>query len=215
MLTISYEDLEDEMTEASKKNGTEFKGEVPTPFEFLLGNSFNNKEFEKLAKEAFQFFFHEEISFLYEQKVILLGNLEEEVSKIKTVEELRLIREEEYFDIQNCLREALGEKTVEKPDPDEDPRVKRIKAKARYRDRVKAKNGDGLTLGDSLASICCMGLGITPLNIGEMSYAAISVIMERYQEHEKYDTDVRSILAGADSKKIKPKYWIRNLDNNK
>jgi hypothetical protein len=41
-----------------------------------------------------------------------------------------------------------------------------MKAKARYRDRIKAKKGNGLTLGTSFASICCMGLGITPLNIG-------------------------------------------------
>jgi hypothetical protein len=27
-------------------------------------------------------------------------------------------------------------------------------------------------------AICCMGIGITPLNIGEMSYAAIGEIMK-------------------------------------
>ena len=31
-------------------------------------------------------------------------------------------------------------------------------------------------------------------------------------DKEKYMIDVKSILAGADSKKIKPKYWIRNYD---
>jgi hypothetical protein len=57
-----------------------------------------------------------------------------------------------------------------------------------------------------------MGLGITPLNIGEMSYASMGELVRTYQEKEKYDLDVRSLLAGADSKKIKPKYWIRNTD---
>jgi hypothetical protein len=57
-----------------------------------------------------------------------------------------------------------------------------------------------------------MGLGINPLNIGEMSYAAIGPIMKMYQEKEKYDLDVKTLLAGGDSKKIKPKYWIRNTD---
>jgi hypothetical protein len=40
------------------------------------------------------------------------------------------------------LRESLGEKTVAPPvpvDPDEDPRIRRIKEKARERDRIKAK----------------------------------------------------------------------------
>ena len=34
----------------------------------------------------------------------------------------------------------------------------------------------------SLVSICCMGLGITPLNIGEMSYIAMDSILHKYQE---------------------------------
>jgi hypothetical protein len=36
--------------------------------------------------------------------------------------------------------------------------------------------------------------------------------MDTYQGKEKYQLDVDSLLAGADSKKIKPEYWIRNLD---
>jgi hypothetical protein len=31
-----------------------------------------------------------------------------------------------------------------------------------------------------------MGLGITPLNIGEMSYVAMESIIRKYQEKEKY-----------------------------
>jgi hypothetical protein len=34
------------------------------------------------------------------------------------------------------------------------------------------------------------------------------------QQKEAYDIDIRSLLAGADSKKVKPKYWIRNIDEN-
>ena len=56
-----------------------------------------------------------------------------------------------------------------------------------------------------------MDMGLNPLNIGEMSYAAIGILMQTYQEKEKYHIDVESLQAGADSKKIKPKYWIRNL----
>ena len=71
---------------------------------------------------------------------------------------------------------------------------------------------DGISLNACLVAICCMGIGITPLNIGEMSYASIGIIMKMMQDKEKYDIDIRSLLAGADSKKIKPKYWIRNND---
>ena len=57
-----------------------------------------------------------------------------------------------------------------------------------------------------------MGIGLTPLNIGEMSYVSMQAILNQYQAKEKYKIDIDSLLAGADSKKIKPKYWIRNLE---
>ena len=79
-------------------------------------------------------------------------------------------------------------------------------------DKIKAKKGMGISLETTLVSICCMGIGITPLNIGEMSYVAACAIMERYQEKENYHIDIDTLLAGGDSKKIKPQYWIRNLD---
>jgi hypothetical protein len=45
-----------------------------------------------------------------------------------------------------------------------------------------------------------------------LTYASIFDILNRYQEKEKYSIDIRSLLAGADRKKVKPKYWIRNLE---
>jgi hypothetical protein len=92
--------------------------------------------------------------------------------------------------------------------------IAEIKRRARERDKIKARRAskDGISLPTCLVAICCMGIGITPLNIGEMSYASVGEIMKVMQEKEKYDIDIRSLLAGADSKKIKPKYWIRNSD---
>ena len=97
---------------------------------------------------------------------------------------------------------------------DEDPRVKAIKARARYRDKLKAKQNarKGITLFTTMASICCMGAGMNPLNIGEISYVAMDAILNQYQSKERYQIDIDSLLAGADSKKVKPQYWIRNLD---
>jgi hypothetical protein len=55
-----------------------------------------------------------------------------------------------------------------------------MKAKARRRDRIKAKQkgSGGISIQTCLVAICCMGIGLTPLNIGEMSYAAIGSIMK-------------------------------------
>jgi hypothetical protein len=206
LFTTSQEELEDSIHE----HNPSYDGPIPTPWLFLLGGAYEDKEFENTIREAFRFFLHEEITILYENQVIVLGNLEEELAKVSNAEELRIIDEEEFFNLQNTVRTSLGIAPVEKPDPDESPRIKRMKAKARLRDRIKAKKGMGLSLGDSLVSICCMGIGLTPLNIGEISYAALGKIIDRYQRKEAYETDVKSILAGADAKKIHPKYWITN-----
>jgi hypothetical protein len=101
--------------------------------------------------------------------MIIIGDLQEVLPKVKSVNDLKIIKEDNYFEFQNILRRACGDKEVEPYNPDENPKVKYFKAKARLRDRVKAKSKNGLTLGTTLASICCMGLGITPLNIGELS----------------------------------------------
>jgi hypothetical protein len=204
LLTFSQEELDDEFL---KKGSTS-----PTPLEFLLSNSYHNKDFEKIAKDAFYFFIHQDVTFLYEKKLILVGDLEKELKRVKDPNKLVFIGEDNYFAFQNKIRESLGEKPIEPPNPNEHPKIRRMKALARYRDKIKAKQGGGINLITSLASICCMGIGITPLNIGEMSYASIGTLINTYQNKEKYAIDIASIQAGADSKKINPKYWIKNLE---
>ena len=211
-LTISQDDILDEIVKKENNDSP-----PPTPFEFLLINCYHSKPFLEIAKQAFKFFLHEDVHFLYEEKKIIVGDLEKIITEIQSVDELITIGEEEYFDFQNAVRRVCGDKPISPPeplDPNEDPRITEMKAKARRRDRLKAKqkNGSGISITTCLVAICCMGIGITPLNIGEMSYAAIGPIMKMSQEKEKYDIDVRSLLAGADSKKVKPKYWIRNSD---
>ena len=61
ILTYSQEDIEDEFIEAKKT-----LDKYPNPIEFLLANCYNNKDYEKVAKNAFQFFIHEEVNFFYE-----------------------------------------------------------------------------------------------------------------------------------------------------
>ena len=211
LLTYSQEDVEDEFLNAKKKLEI-----YPTPMEFMLNNSYHNKQYDELCKSAFKFFIHEEVVFLYEQKIIVIGNIQEILKTTQSLEDLVVIKEEEFFEFQNAIRACVGKKPAEPYNPNEHPKIREMKRKARYRDKIKsknaAKNKDGITLFTTLVSICCMGLGITPLNIGEMSYIAIESILRKYQEKEKYELDIDSLLAGADSKKIKPKYWIRNFE---
>lgn len=211
ILTYSQEEIEDIYVKEKKELDS-----FPTPIEFMLNNCYHNPDYEMLCKQAFQFFIKQEVTFLYEQKIILIGKLEEVLKDIDFVSQLITITEDDFFDFQNLIRQATDQKAIEPQNPNEHPKIKAMKAKARYRDRVKAKQNmkKGLSLFSIMASICCMGIGLTPLNIGEMSYVAMQAIVNQYQSKEKYEVDIDSLLAGADSKKIKPKYWIRNLDED-
>ena len=211
VLTYSQEEIEDIFVK-EKRDLDHF----PTPLEFLLNNCYHNKDYEVVCKNAFQFFLKSEVDFLYDKKIILVGRIEEVLKNLTSFDQLVMIHEEEFFDFQNLIRMATNQKVVDPPNPNEHPKIKAMKAKARYRDRVKAQQAakNGMDLFTIMTSICCMGIGISSLNIGEMSYVAMQAILNQYQSKEKYQIDIESLLAGADSKKIKPKYWIRNLDED-
>ena len=206
LFMTSQEDIEDLM---AKNNNT--KGSIPTPLEYLLSLCYNSPQVAEVVKKGFYFYTKEPIKFIYEEKAILVG--EDQLKRTKNVNELKLLNETNYFDFQNKIREVNGMAAIEPPDPNEHPKIKYMKAKARLRDKVKAKK-KGMSLTAMVASICCMNFGLNPLNIGEITYASVPVLIRYYQEKDKYETDVRSLQAGADSKKIKPKYWVRDFDKD-
>lgn len=198
ILTMTQEDVNDEVKGKIPEGQT-----PPTPFEYLMAYCQYVEGFIDIVQEALEFFCKEKPVFSFEKNIIIINE--------------DYIGTEEFFDFQNAIRQACGDKAISPPDPynpNENPAIRRIKEKARERDRIKAKQGrkNGISLETCLVAICCMGIGINPLNIGEMSYASIGPIIKMMQDKEKYDIDIRSLLAGADSKKIKPKYWIRNFD---
>ena len=216
LLTISQEEIEDYFVDKVDDKGQPIN--PPDPFTYLLMNAQYNSEFKQKVIDSFQLYIHEPVTILTDQGIIIVGDLQKEVFKIQSIESimdnLRIINKDNFFEFQNALRRACGDKELERPNPNENPRIKQMKAKARYRDRIKAKKGIGITFEETLVSICCMGIGLNPLNVGAISYAASKKLVEKYQQKEKYDIDIRSLLAGADSKKIKVQYWM-NKNNDK
>lgn len=208
LLTLSGEDIEDEYAD----KGIDFK-DLPTPLNYICEAAKQSKSIKEVLEEGFQFFIHEPVTILPDIYMIVVGDLRDTLTTISSVEELRIINESNYFDFQNLIRQAIGEKAKEPYDPNEHPKIKYFKAKARLRDRVKAQSQESLTFGTTLATICCMGLGITPLNVGELSQCAITVLTRYYQEKLKYEIDIRSLLAGASKKDVNPKFWVRNLED--
>ena len=67
LLLSSQEDIEDEWTE--QKLPME---EVPTPLEYIFVMSTTDPRIKKIAQDGFEFFLHEPVMFLDDQKKILI-----------------------------------------------------------------------------------------------------------------------------------------------
>ena len=209
LLTTSSYDLMETYLEKNEP----IPSDLLTPFEYLMNLVYNSQELMIIARGALLFFTHENAYILPEQKMIVFLDTETDLSQISSIDDLRIIREEDFFDFQNMIREAVGQPTEVRPKENENPRIAQMKAKARWRDNIKKRKSEGLNLGSLLASICCMNLGINPLNIGELSYSAINTLVQFYQNKEEYELNIQSLLAGADSKKVQLKHWMRNIED--
>ena len=211
LFTMTQEELEDAYLNGAGASN------VPTPFQYLLMNYYQDEGMREKIHDAFMKFVHEPVTIVPEIEMLLIGKSEDELDPNVDLENPRLLTEENFFEFQNMIRTVMGEEKIKPPDPEEenlDPRIKRYKAKIRESEKIlkKKKAKDSPTFGTLLAAICCMGIGLSPLNIGEISYACVHWLISMEQQKEEYDIDIRALLAGADSKKVKPKYWIKNLD---
>ena len=206
---------QEELDEAYLKD--ENVTQVPTPFQYLLMNYYQDEEVKDKIIDAFNLFVREPVTIVPEIELLLIGKSEDELDPDVDLENPRLLTEENFFDFQNQIRLVMGQDKVEPPEPEDenlDPRIKRWKMKVKESEKIvqKKKAKDSPTFGTLLAAICCMGIGLNPLNIGEISYACVHWLIAMYQQNEEYDVDIRALLAGADSKKVKPKYWIKNIE---
>lgn len=228
LLTTSYQDLEDEKfakIKEKKRNGEkvsqeEIEAPVFTPLEFILASAYGDERVEQYAKDAIKFFTKTDCVFLYDKKTIVLGDIEQKITNPDfKIEDIAMLTEENYIEFQNLIRLSLGHRIVQNEEDYSkmDPRIARMKQLSRYRDAIKAKQqakkGLAMDFYTSMIVVCCMGIGITPLNIGDMSYCSINAITSQYQAHESYDIGVKQLLAGVDSKKVNLEYWMRNLNN--
>lgn len=205
LFTITQEELEDAYI-------NENVPQIPTPFQYLLMNYHQDEGAQSKILYGFKKIIGEPVTIVPELEVIIIGKSEDELDPNIDLENPRTINKDNFFDFQNMIRIVLGSKPVEKPEEDLDPRIKRYKAKIRASERTLAKKKNNTNFGTLLAAICCMGIGLTPLNIGEISYACVPWIIGMSQQKEEYEIDIRALLAGADKKKVKPKYWIKDLN---
>ena len=165
----------------------------------------NDKTFFLDFKTALSTFIKEEILISTKKGIIIVGNPIER----------KVITKENFGEIGTALRLFNKMRVKEPPPENETPMQKKFRLKREERDRVKEKQaqkqGEALTFADVMSSICVMNTGVTALNIGQYTIYQIKDLLERAQAKEAYHTELDMLMAGADSKKIKPKHYVRNL----
>lgn len=112
----------------------------------------------------------------------------------------------------------IGRKEEEKkiPNPANEKARQILEKQRRGQEMINKVKGDNseeseIEFGDLIASLAAKGNGLNILNIWNLNYYAFNDQLERLKMIEEYENGCQSILAGADSKKVNLKYWIRSI----
>lgn len=183
-----------------EKTGQEVPIENIEPLSYLLQSAEHDDMFLLELQSAFATFIKEDIMLLPKINSVLVG----------TPQDRRLITSQNYSDFQDILRLHNKRKMKEPPPENESAIARKFRLKREARDAAKRKqqekSGDGQSLVDLLEIATVFGI-----DYKNVTLFAFYNLIARYQAKEKWDQDIKLICAGADSKKIKSKYWGESL----
>lgn len=171
-------------------------------YDYLMLCVDNDKQFFLDLQQALTTFTKEEIRIAPQNGKIIVGNIIDQ----------KIIDKEKFFDFQQIIAIINKLPVKSRPPANETPMQKKFRLKREERERIKAKgkkgnSGETMTLTQLLVPLCNYYPGITLQNIGSYNFYQIKELLEKAQAKEKYRTELDMLLAGADSKKVKPKYW--------
>lgn len=199
MLLMTKEDIRKSIEE--KKLNYELIKDM-SPLAYLLKSAELNDMFLLELQKAFSTFIKEEILLLPKLNAVLVGPMAEK----------RLITEQNFEDFQQILSIQNRRKVPKPPPPNESAIARKMRLAAEKRDEIKRKqqqkNGEERDLADLLEIAEVFGI-----NFKEKSIYAFYGLIQRHQLREKWTQDIQMLCAGADSKKIKAKYWGENPEN--
>lgn len=166
------------------------------PLGYLIQSADNDDMFFLELESAFSTFIKEEVLILPKINAILIGSPEER----------RLITSKNFRDFQDILK-VQNQKDVEEPPPENETpgqrKMRLLREKvAAVKKRQAQKDGEGQSLLDLLEIAEVFGI-----DTDKCSLFSFYRLIRRHQLKEKWDQDIQMLCAGADSKKIKTKYW--------
>ena len=185
-----------------------------TDFQYMLMMTGIDDSVNKMTREAFNFFIHDDVIFSLDPAQIVVGRIEEK----------HIMDEEKFYEFQRILRrmyflEQDGEEIViHENDP---PATKRLKMQMRRnRERVRkakakqaAREKTDLNFSDLIGSICINNCGLNMENIWNITYYALQDQLKRMGWRDQFDINNRAALAGAKLNKKQLKHWMRSIGN--
>ena len=158
-------------------------------------------------EKAFSTFIREQVQILPDSQTIIIGELD----KGKFI---RKFKKEDFYEFQQILRIqnkiSLPEEIPENETPMQKKfRLRRLEVKKAKRKQNQKKQTEATSFLNLISSMMCY-LGLPLAEILKLPLFAFYDLLGRNQNREKYDYDVRAILAGADAKKIKLVHWTDN-----
>lgn len=204
IFTLNKEDVDEYFAQQ------EIEGEKPnlTPFQFLLVMTQVDPQYLKTVLEAFKLFLHEEtITFLRTNEAIVLGDIGEK--RIIDNDKFEIIKQ--IIEQANTLDTQGADARMDNPsDAKAAQIIKKLKEGRKMREKAK---GSDLSFSDLVASLAAGANGLNILNVWDLPYYAFNDQFKRMQMKEEYENTYKSLLAGADPKKVKIRYWIDTIQD--
>lgn len=178
-----------------EKTGEEPKDEID-PLQYLLQSAEHDDSFFLELHNMFFTFIREETIFLPKMGSIVVGSPEKK----------RMINSQNFKDFQDILRIQNHKEVVAAPPENETAWERKMRLSREKVAAIKKKQAQKSNEGLSFLELLEIG---DTFKIDSMNCTLVSFYrrLHREQLREKWNQDLQMLCAGADSKKIKTKYW--------
>lgn len=191
------------MEEIVKTKGGDMKEiEGITPLQYLLKSAELSDMFLLELQNAFSTFIQEDILLLPKINSVLVG----------LPSEKRLINNENFSDFQTILRIQNRREVPEPPPENESAIARKMRLAREKREAVKRKQQQKEGANQELADLLEVA-EVFGIDYEKKSIYAFYGLIQRHQLREKWTQDIQMLCAGADSKKVKAKYWGGNPED--
>ena len=181
-------------------------------FQYLLMTTGIDPQVNQLVRDAFYFFTHSEVFFIYDTAQIAFGPIDEQ----------HLMNEEKFYEFRSILKVMFCLETPQEEiiiNDSDDARTRALKERMRENRRklqkakaAKAKKeGSDLKFSDLIGSVTINGCALSMENIWNITYYAFHDQLKRMGWRDQFDINYRAAMAGAKIKKNQLKHWMRSI----